>query len=314
MRLLRSIEELASVEQPLHVAIGVFDGVHRGHRAVIDAAQTSARESGNDAACVVTFDPHPVRVLAPNDAPRLLTSTRHKLLLLGELGIETVAMLTFDRKFSETSAEEFVRQLWGYSHCLKQICVGENWRFGRGGAGDVVLLERLGGELGFSVTGVPTVEMDGMVASSTRIREAVAGGDFEIAARLLGRPYTVLGTVIEGRRLGRELGFPTANLTVHSEQLPPTGVYAVRVTGASIPASAPHPGVANLGYRPSVEGGAVRRLLEVHLLDWDGDLYGQDLEVRFVEFLRPERRFEGLEALKSQISLDVGRARAILKS
>lgn len=316
MRLLRSIEELVSVERPLHVAIGVFDGVHSGHRAVIEAAQQSARLGGTEEACVVTFDPHPARVLAPDSAPRLLTSTRHKLLLLRELGIETVAVIDFDRDFAETPAEDFVRQLHRHSRHLRQICVGEDWRFGRGGVGNVALLDRLGRELGFSVNGVPTVIVDGMAASSTRIREAVAGGDFEIAARLLGRPYSVLGTVIEGRKLGRELGFPTANLTVHSEQLPPSGVYAVQVTGDRIPTptSTPHHGVANLGYRPSVEGGTARRLLEVHLLDWSGDLYGQDLEVRFVEFLRPEKRFEGLEALKTQISLDADQARAVLRS
>ncbi|MCB1230451.1 MAG: bifunctional riboflavin kinase/FAD synthetase [Verrucomicrobiae bacterium] len=308
MPLLRSIEDLASIERSLHLAIGVFDGVHRGHQAVIQAARESADESGG-VACVVTFDPHPVRVLAPTYAPRLLTATEHKVRLLNELGIEHVAILTFDLAFAETSAETFVRELHRASHSLARICVGEDWRFGSGGRGDVALLERLGAELGFAVTGVPTVSVDGMTASSTRIREAVAGGDFAIAEALLGRPYTVLGTVIQGRHLGRELGFPTANLTVHSEQLPPTGVYAVRV---SLESGEKFPAVANLGYRPSIEGETARRLLEVHLLDWQGNLYDCDLEVEFVEFLRPERKFAGLEALKSQIVQDAERTREVL--
>ena len=308
MNLLARIEDLGSIKRPLHLAIGVFDGVHQGHRAVIAAAQASAREQGG-AACVVTFDPHPVRILAPTYAPRLLTSTRHKVGLLADLGIEHVVIITFDRSFAETPAEDFVRDLQRNAHSLARICVGEDWRFGRGGTGDLALLQSLGSELDFAVTGVPLVSVDGMTASSTRIREAVAGGDFTIADRLLGRPYTVLGTVIEGRRLGRTIGFPTANLTVHSEQLPPTGVYAVRVTiGGS---SAPQDGVANLGYRPSVEGETARRLLEVHLLDWTGDLYGKDLEVRFVKFLRPEQRFDGLEDLRIQIGKDVAQARTL---
>ncbi len=310
MTVLRSIDELAAIGRPVHAAIGVFDGVHRGHQAVIREAQDSAAVAGG-VACVITFDPHPVRVLAPTYAPRLLTATSHKLRLIEDLGVELVIIVTFDRAFAETPAEAFVHHLDQSARSLARICVGRDWRFGKGGDGDLSLLEDLGRQLGFAVSGVETVEVEGMVASSTRIREAVAGGDFAIAETLLGRPYTVLGTVIEGRRLGRQIGFPTANLTVHSEQLPPTGVYAVRIEidGES---GKPHPGVANLGYRPSVEGDAAKRLLEVHLLDWQGDLYGQEVEVRFVEFLRAERRFEGLDSLQAQIARDVESARGIL--
>ncbi|MCB1062327.1 MAG: bifunctional riboflavin kinase/FAD synthetase [Verrucomicrobiae bacterium] len=305
MMILRSIADLAEIEGSIHAAIGVFDGVHLGHRAVIECARESAQATGGGA-CVITFDPHPVRVLAPNDAPRLLTATDHKLQLLSEIGITHTAVIPFDEEFAETSAEDFVRQLHQHSRSLARICVGADWRFGRRGAGNVSLLEKMGADLGFSVTGVPTISIDRMVASSTRIREAVAGGDFGIAERLLGRPYTVLGTVITGRQLGRELGFPTANLSVHSEQLPPTGVYAVSVSGEGRDQM---PGVANLGYRPSVEGEGSKRLLEVHLFDWSGDLYGHDLEVRFVEFLRSELKFDSLEALKRQIAEDSNHAR-----
>ncbi|MDF1656963.1 MAG: riboflavin kinase, partial [Verrucomicrobiales bacterium] len=160
---------------------------------------------------------------------------------------------------------------------------------------------------GFSVTGVGTVEVKSMRVSSTRIREAVGAGDFEIAKSLLGRDYTVFGTVIEGRKLGRTLGFPTANFTVHREQLPPTGVYAVKAIGAGDGWN----GVANLGYRPTVEGGEMKRLLEVHLFGLDHEIYGEDLEIEFVEFIRPEKRFDGLEALKAQIAIDVEAARGV---
>lgn len=310
MKVIEKLADLGSLTGSTHAAIGVFDGVHLGHQAVIRAAIDSAEESGGTP-CVITFDPHPVRVLAPAYAPRLLTSTRHKLQLFQTLGIANVVVLTFDREFSETSAAEFVRQLHGQAMQLKHICVGSGWKFGKGGEGDVDLLTHLGADLGFQVSGIPTVEVDGNPVSSTRIREAVAGGDFGVAESLLGRPYTVLGTVIEGRKLGRRLGFPTANLTVHSEQLPPTGVYAVRVDHAG---SLRLGGVANLGYRPSVEGEGAKRMLEVHLLDWEGDLYGEDIELRFVRFLRPECRFGGLEELKAQILRDADAAREILGS
>lgn len=307
MKVIRQLPELGGLPGPLHAAIGVFDGVHLGHQAVIQSAIDSAQKAGGTP-CVVTFDPHPVRVLAPAYAPRLLTSTAHKLRLLEASGASATLVLEFDRAFSETSATNFVEQLHAKAPRLERISVGVDWRFGRGGDGNVALLETLGRKLGFQVSAIPTLMIDGSPVSSTRIREAVAGGDFAVAQSLLGRPYTVLGTVIEGRKLGRELGFPTANLTVHSEQLPPTGVYAVEIDHGGRRLA----GVANLGYRPSVEGEAARRLLEVHCLDWQGDLYGQDLEVRFVRFLRPEKTFDDLESLKRQIQKDSEEARLVL--
>jgi riboflavin kinase/FMN adenylyltransferase len=307
MKVFHTISELAEIELPIHLAIGVFDGLHRGHQTVIQQALNAASENG-EAAAVVTFDPHPVRVLSPSNAPRLITSTRHKLRLFEALGIENTLVIPFDRTFSQTDPAEFVRQLHASCQKLTQISVGHDWRFGRSCAGDVPLLEKLGAELGFRVTGVPTVEIDGMKASSTRIREAVAAGDFAIAEQMLNRPYTVLGTVIEGRHLGRELGFPTANLTVHNEQLPPTGVYAVRADWRGQLWG----GVGNLGYRPSVEGAKVRRLLEVHLFDLKEEIYGEDIEIQFLKFLRPEKKFDSLDDLKSQIDQDARQARQIL--
>lgn len=309
MEVLFQIDDLNRFPGPLHLAIGVFDGVHLGHQAVIAAAKESAEAAGGSVV-VVTFDPHPVEVLAPQSAPRLLTAPRHKLFLLERLlGIRRVLVVPFDAGFAEQSGEQFIEALVGAApgEGIHRICVGQEWKFGQKRSGDVELLRRLGERHGFCVTGVGTVEVNSMRVSSTRIREAVGAGDFEIAKSLLGRDYTVFGTVIEGRKLGRTLGFPTANFTVHREQLPPTGVYAVRATGAGDSWN----GVGNLGYRPTVAGGEVKRLLEVHLFGLDHEIYGEDLEIEFVEFIRPERKFDGLEALKAQIERDVAAAEAV---
>lgn len=312
MRVLRHIDELSTVPGPLHLAIGVFDGVHLGHQAVIEAAMESAAEKGGTAV-VVTFDPHPVQVLSPTNAPRLLSSTAHKIRLLERYaGIRTALIVPFDQDFASQTGEQFVDGFISAApeEGISRICVGQDWQFGKGRSGNVDLLRTLGSKLDFDVTGVETVTVGGMRVSSTRVREAVAAGDFSIAKALLGREYTVFGTVIEGRQLGRTIGFPTANLTVHSEQLPPTGVYLVSATGSGDSWD----GVANLGYRPTVEGGAVKRLLEVHLFGLDHDIYGEDLEIKFVEFLRGEQKFDGIEELKVQIAKDVEAAKRSLGS
>ena len=303
MDILVEIADLKRLKGPLHLAIGVFDGLHLGHQAVIEAAQRSAAESGGTVV-VVTFDPHPIEVLSPGNAPRMLTASGHKRLILErQMGVRQVLVVPFTREFAEQTGEQFVESLIDAAPAggIARICVGRSWQFGRRRSGNVALLESLGERFSFEVTGVDTVEVRGMRVSSTRIREAIGAGDFEVAAALLGRVYTVFGTVIRGRQLGRTIGFPTANLTVHSEQLPPTGVYAVRVTGSGDSWN----GVANLGYRPTVEGGEVKRLLEVHLFGLDSEIYGEDLEVEFVEFIRPEQKFDGLESLKRQIGRDV---------
>lgn len=312
MNVMLQIDALREVSGPLHLAIGVFDGIHLGHRAVIEAAIQSCEDNGGSVV-VVTFDPHPVEVLSPQNAPRLLTASRHKLHLLERvLGIRNVLVVPFTQEFSEKTGEEFVNALLEASPAggIARICVGESWRFGKGRSGTTELLRELGARHEFEVTGVGTVKSEGMRVSSTRIREAVGAGDFEIAAALLGRTYTVFGTVIEGRKIGRTIGFPTANVTVHREQLPPTGVYAVRAVGSGDGWN----GVANLGYRPTVEGGAFKRLLEVHLFGLEHEIYGEELEIEFVEFLRPEQKFDGIDSLKQQIALDVAAAKKILEN
>lgn len=305
MRLLHQIAELASIPGPLVVAAGVFDGMHPGHQAVLRAALDAAK-SANGTAVALTFDPHPSKILRPQSAARLLTSTRHKLRLMEDFGISTVLVIPFDKEFAAVEAEDFLRQLAASASGLVRICVGRGWKFGHARRGDAALLRSLGPELGFETTEVEPVAIEGVMVSSTLIRRAVEAGELATARRLLGRNYSVLGTVMQGDGLGRKLGFPTANLAAHNEQFPPDGVYAVRVHSAA----GTIPGVANIGSRPTVKT-AGERLLEVHLFDFTGDLYGQDIEAEFLRFLRPEKAFPSVDALREQIARDVEDARRI---
>jgi riboflavin kinase/FMN adenylyltransferase len=306
MQVLNSIDELTSLPGPIALAIGVFDGVHLGHQEVIrDAQDFAATHHGT--AVVLTFDPHPLRVLKPEVAPRLLCSTRHKLTILKRCDVDHTLVLPFTSETAGMDATSFVISLVEACRPLGFISVGYSWSFGRERSGDIHLLMDLGKAHGFGVYGVPEVQIDGDVVSSTRIREAVRVGDFDRARRLLGRDYTVLGTVVKGRQLGRQIGFPTANIAVENEELPPSGVYAVKVHGSRFPVQGLQ-GVANLGVRPTVEA-AGERALEVHLLDAECDLYGESLEVAFARKIRDEQKFGSLEELKAQIARDVVDAR-----
>ena len=309
MEILRSISELPLLRGPLFLAIGVFDGVHRGHQAVISTSADHAR-AANGTPVVVTFDPHPEKVLRPQHAPHLLTATQHKIALTRNLGVGHLLIITFDKQFAATEPEDFVRQLVTHSKPLREICVGHEWSFGKNRRGNLELLKKLGAQFNFEVIGVPPVRSNGEVVSSTAIRQAVQKGDFAKAAAMLGREYTILGTVTHGDNLGKKIGFPTANLSAHSEQFPPNGVYAAeaRIDGEL------HRGVVNLGVRPTIATGKSERALEIHLFDFDGDIYGKDVEVRFVKYLRPEQKFENLDALAAQIRRDVDQARQILRA
>jgi riboflavin kinase/FMN adenylyltransferase len=308
MTLLHSVADLALVPGPLFLAIGVFDGVHLGHQAVLKQALMDAEKAGG-AAVAVTFDPHPMRVLRPELAPRLLTSTPHKQRLIGDFGIKRLLVIPFDPAFAATPPEDFIRSLVAAARPLREICVGFEWSFGKARAGNLALLDLLGEQLGFDEVGVPAVEIGGQIVSSTLIRRAIESGDFEKARAFLGREYTILGTVIEGARIGRTLGFPTANLSAHNEQFPPNGVYAVDVRHGDNE----HRGVVNIGVRPTIRNATGERVFEVHLFDFADDLYGQELEVTFRRFLRPERKFPTLDALRDQITLDSTQARKILE-
>ena len=303
MRILHSIAELSELPGPLVLAIGVFDGVHLGHRAVIQRALTDARAAGGTAV-VVTFDPHPARVLRPEQSPLLLTCIQHKQQLISALGVENLLIVPFDKTVAAMEPSEFIREIATAAKPLRQICVGENWSFGKGRTGNIHLLKILGEKMGFAAIGIPDVQMNERPVSSTVIRNAVQAGDITTAAKLLGRSFSILGTVVAGRKMGRTIGFPTANLATNNEQLPPNGVYAVtmQLRGKHLP------GVANVGVRPTLED-AGARVCEVHLFDYTWDFYGEEVEVSFLRFIREERKFQTLDALRDQIAQDVTAAK-----
>jgi riboflavin kinase / FMN adenylyltransferase len=309
MKLLQSAEQLSSLTRPIHLAIGVFDGIHLGHRAVIQRAITATADAGGTSV-VLTFHPHPVRVLRPEKAPRLLTSTQHKTLLIEQLGVGALLIQEFSLAFSRTPPRDFVLQLLHHAKRLQTICVGEGWSFGANRSGSVDLLRELAASEGFTLDTVKPVIVEGDVVSSTRIREAVERGELTQAAKFLGRPFTVLGTVSKGNLLGRQLGFPTANLRAHNEQFPPNGVYAVKAWHRA----KEYGGVVNIGVRPTLEQTKGERVLEIHLFDFDQDIYGDEVEVSFLEYLRPEKKFDSLTELKEQIGRDAGVARKIYDS
>ena len=306
MEILRSIPELERLRGSLFLAIGVFDGVHRGHQAVISTSADHAATS-NGTPVVVTFDPHPEKVLRPQAAPHLLSATQHKIALIRALGVEHLLIITFDKQFAATEPEDFVQKLVIHSEPLREICVGHEWSFGKNRRGNLDLLKKLGAKFNFDVVGIPPVKINGAVVSSTAIRQAIEKGDLAKAAEMLGREYTILGTVTRGDNLGKKIGFPTANLSAHSEQFPPNVVYVAeaRIDGEL------YRGVINLGIRPTVSSGKSERVLEIHLFDFNRDIYGHDVEVRFLKFLRPEKKLANLDALVQQIRQDVERARQL---
>ena len=306
MEILRSIPELERLRGSLFLAIGVFDGVHRGHQAVISTSADHAATS-NGTPVVVTFDPHPEKVLRPQAAPHLLSATQHKIALIRALGVEHLLIITFDKQFAATEPEDFVQKLVIHSKPLREICVGHEWSFGKNRRGNLDLLKKLGAKFNFDVVGIPPVKINGAVVSSTAIRQAIEKGDLTKAAEMLGREYTILGTVTRGDNLGKKIGFPTANLSAHSEQFPPNGVYAAeaRIDGEL------YRGVINLGIRLTVSSGKSERVLEIHLFDFNRDIYGRDVEVRFLKFLRSEKKFANLDALVQQIRQDVEQARQL---
>ena len=304
MKILRATTELPPGPRRVCVAIGVFDGVHLGHQQVI--RQTVADAEQHEAlSVVVTFDRHPNAVVAPTRMPPPVYSLTQKLRAIEALGVEGAWVIHFDEAFSRQTGEEFVRALVRDFSQLRSVCVGSGFTFGHRRSGDVGLLRRLGVELNFSVHGLAAVSLDGEPVSSTRIREAIRGGQFDAAGQMLGRAWSLAGPVVKGDQLGGKLGFPTANLDVNGRALPPNGVYAVHVRiDAQI-----HRGVLNIGFRPTVSSGAPELRVEAHLFDFTGDLYGRDLEITFLEKLREEQTFPSLAALKEQIARDVASAR-----
>ena len=291
------------------VTVGSFDGVHRGHQAVLQEIHRRAR-AARRSSVLVTFDPHPLEVVNPAAAPPLLTTGPERLEILALSPLDYVLLMRFDRHLASLSPEEFVRQILVERCGLRELVIGHDHGFGRGRSGDVETLRRLGQSLGFDVDVVPPVDFGGQHVSSSRIRRAVAGGDLASAAAMLGRPYGVVGRVGQGERRGRMLGVPTINLSELSPRklLPPDGVYAVRVEWRGGSAG----GMMNQGPRPTFQDG--RRVLEAHIFDFDGDLYGEWVRIEWVARLRDIERFGSVEDLRQQLERDRGQAIAALAS
>jgi riboflavin kinase/FMN adenylyltransferase len=300
-----SLETAVLPAQPLHLAIGMFDGMHLGHHAVVEAALQSARRSGGLAG-VLTFHPHPSALFHPAQPTRLIMELPTKTRLLLRLGLDAVITQPFTPEFARIAAGEFLPWLKERLPALAAVYVGQNWRFGAGRKGDVELLVAEGRRLGISVFSAPPVNFDGEPVSSTRIRQLLEGGDVATAGALLGYAYYAEGPVISGRRLGRTLGFPTLNLAWSPDLRPRHGVYVARVTGPK--SAAPLPAVANYGLRPTVARATEPRL-EAHVLGPCPFNQGDTIRVDWLRFLRPEMKFGGLEELRAQIDRDVAEAR-----
>lgn len=287
---------------PTAVTIGVYDGVHLGHQRVIETLRTSGLP-----VAVATFREHPIRILAPAAAPPLLTTTEQRLELFEEAGVDTVALLEFDEDLRRLPAEEFVEKIVVALLRARRVAVGRGFRFGYDQLGDIGLLRRMGHRCDFSVDDVEILEA-GVPVRSTVIRALIREGDVAAADRLLGRPFRLDGTVVPGDQRGRTIGIPTANLETNPELVVPgSGVYAVRLRWDG----AEYDGVANVGKRPTF--GGTESVVEAHVLDFSGDLYGKEITVDFIERLRAEQRFDGVGALVGAIQQDIERAREVLE-
>ncbi len=299
--------ELRGIGKPICAAIGVFDGVHLGHQQVIQRMILDARAHAAQTV-VITFDRHPQSVVHPQSAPQLIYTLAHKLKTLASLGADATLLYHFDLEFSRQPAEEFVGRLVHECGTLRSLSVGTNFFFGHQRRGNLALLQELGARHGFNVNGLEPINNHGLVLSSTRIRQHIQTGQLADASQMLGRPYSVFSKVQMGDQLGRKLGFPTANLDILDLLLPPLGVYTAHVLWQN----KTYPAVLNLGNRPTLASPTPLPRLEVHLLDFTGDLYGQELEVIFGQKIREESKFASLAALQTQITCDVARAREIL--
>ncbi|MCU1718161.1 bifunctional riboflavin kinase/FAD synthetase [Pseudomonas sp. 5P_3.1_Bac2] len=304
MQLVRGLHNLRPLNRGCVATIGNFDGVHRGHQAILARLRERSAELGVPS-CVVIFEPQPREFFTPDGAPPRLSRLRDKVALLTAQGVDRVLCLAFNRRLRELSAAEFVQQVLVDGLAVQHLEVGDDFRFGCDRAGDFAFLAEAGAREGFTVEAAHTVELDGLRVSSTGVRSALANGDFVLAEHLLGRPFVITGRVLHGQKLGRQLNAPTANVQLKRKRVPLKGVYLV---SAQVDGKV-YPGVANIGVRPSVAGDGSAHL-EVHLLDFAGDLYGRRLPVTFHRKLRDEQRFASLEALKAAIAADIAAARA----
>jgi riboflavin kinase/FMN adenylyltransferase len=302
MRIVRGLESYRPERPASAVALGAFDGIHLGHRAILGTAVAQARD-GKLEAVVCTFDRHPMEVLQPERAPLPITTLDERLELIAETGIDTAVVVPFTREVAAVEAKAFVQDVLVATLKARDIVVGFNHRFGRGARGDAELLESLAGSLGFRTHIVPALVVDGVAVSSSEIRGALRQGDLPSAERLLGRPYSISGEVVRGASRGRTLGFPTANVKTDRPLGLPVGVYVCQV----IIGPSRHRAVVNVGVRPTF--GENELAVEAHLIDFSGDLYGERVRLIFLRRLREERKFPSVEDLRRQITLDVAAAR-----
>ena len=308
-RVARSVDDIAKM--PSVVTIGVFDGVHRGHRVLLDAAKKEAAERGLRSV-VVTFDRHPMEVVRPGSQPRYLQNLDRKITSLLAEGLDLVYVVPFTYDFSQQSALQFIEQTLAGSIDARHVIVGANFRFGHGAEGDVAMLQQVGPQFDFTVTSVDLLEVDGVAISSSEIRDRLAAGEVEWAAQALGRPHVLEGAVVRGDERGRTIGFPTANVEVDDRmQMPANGVYAGHAVVLGRDGHV-FPMVVNVGVRPTFGGGAVT--VESFLLDTELDLYGEHLAVSFEHRLREERKFASIDDLIAAIEADVAQARTLLKA
>jgi len=307
--LIRGTHNLKPAHRGCVLTIGNYDGIHLGHQAVLTSVRERASELGV-ASMVMTFEPTPMEYFAPEEAPARLSSLRETVQDICAQHIARLLCINFDQRFADLSPQVFIEHLLVEKLYIREILVGEDFRFGSQRAGDVQLLREQGERYGFSVAPMPTVEQGGARVSSTRIRDALAIGDLASVEALLGRPYRVSGRVIKGAQLGRTLNVPTANIKLRRKPAPCYGVYAVEAEledGRRLPAA------ASLGIRPTVDNDSGKQcLLEVHILDFNEDLYGQRLNVHFRHYLRPEARFDDTQALRTQMLADIEQARSLL--
>jgi len=306
MELIRGIHNLRECHRDCVATLGNYDGVHRGHQHMIAAVRAKATELGLPAV-VITFEPTPREFFEGPAAPARLTRLREKLEALALYGVDRVLVLRFDRRMQGMGADEFVDRLLVNGLGVRHMVVGHDFHFARRREGTLETLRAAGAAHGFTVEEIGQFLLHGERVSSSLVREALNLGNLERATHLLGRPYRMAGRVRRGQQLGRKLGYPTANLALHRKVVPLWGVFAVRVSGAGL---ADHPAVVSLGTRPTING--TDPLLEVHVFDFDGDLYGRYLDVDFVQRLRAERKFESLDALVLQMHRDAAAARAVL--
>lgn len=293
---------------PVALTIGNFDGVHLGHRAMIERVIQEARRRAIRS-CVMTFEPHPREFFAPDQAPARLTSLREKLGLLASIGVDQVLVCRFDFDFARIDAHAFIERLVVGALNARYVLVGDDFRFGARRLGDFDALSAAGRARGFDVERMPSVEVDGIRVSSTQVRARLASGDLDGAKALLGRAYSISGRIVRGDRLGRELGFPTANVRTQHNRAPLMGIFAAEVSGVG---TGRLPGAASLGVRPTVKSGAAA-VLEVHLLDFDQDIYGRRVEVHFLRKLRDEEKYPDLSTLTAAIRRDVENTRRFFR-